>query len=553
MRWQIGMAVAVLAAMAAAPAQAQQRGGIATMLGTSDVDYLDPGHTYYTTGYMVALAQVRPLYGEFPGTEGVQPDLASGPPQISDHGKTVTVPLRAGVRFAPPVSREVEAKDVKYAMERAFSESVGGQYTFFFSDLVGAPKRLPRTPKPISGIEVVDSHTVRFQLSKRTGATFAAALQLPMTAPVPEEVAGPDDRKRVSTYEEHVVASGPYSVARRTKSIIKLRRNPNWDPATDPRPAYLDGVDFEFQQASATASAARVLKGSHLLFEANVAPATYRRYHGSHRAQFQTVASGGVRYMSLNTTVKAFRNINVRKAVIAGFDKSRLRNARGGALVGPVATHFLPPGVPGYAEAGGAKGPQPAIYAPKGNKKLMRKYFRKAGYRNGRYTGRETLLVVTAATDPGKAQAEEAVRQLKTMGFRVKLRRAPQDAVYTDFCQRPSKNVAMCGSAGWFKDFSDGASMLPPLFDSRMIFRAGNNNLAELRDGKVDRLIDAANVLPIGAARAKAWAAVDRQVTADAPAIPFVWDVVTLVRSADMVGALNPYSTDWDLSFSAFR
>jgi len=552
MQWRFGLAVAGLTAMAATPVHAQQRGGIATMLGTSDVDYLDPGHTYYTTGFMIALAQMRPLYGEFPGTAGVQPDLASGPPQISDDGRTVTVPLRAGVRFAPPMSREIEAKDVKYALERVFSRSVGGQYPAYFSDLVGAPKQLPPTPKPISGIEIVDPHTVRFQLSRPTGATFAAALQLPATAPVPEEVAGPDDGKRVSTYEKHVVASGPYYVARRTRSIIKLRRNPNWDPTTDPRPAFLDGVDFKFGYASATASAARVLKGSHQLFEGTVPPATYRRYRGSRKEQFQAVASGGVRYLSLNTTVKAFRNISIRKAVIAGFDKTRLRAVRGGAFAGPVATHFLPPGTPGYAEAGGAKGPQPAIYAPRADKRLMRKYFRKAGYRNGRYTGRETLLVVAANADPAKAQAEEAVRQLRTMGFRVKLRRVPLDVAIVDYCQRPSKNVAMC-SATWAKDFNDGASMLPPLFDSRFIFRTGNTNFAELRDGEVDRLIDAASILPAGAARAEAWAAVDRQVTAAAPGIPFVWDVVTLVRSADMVGTVNPYYAGWDLSFSAVR
>ena len=49
----------------------------------------------------------------------------------------------------------------------------------------------------------------------------------------------------------------------------------------------------------------------------------------------------------MNTTIKPFDNINVRKAVIAGFDRNALRLTRGGALVGDIPTHFIPPGIAG--------------------------------------------------------------------------------------------------------------------------------------------------------------------------------------------------------------
>ena len=43
--------------------------------------------------------------------------------------------------FTPPVSREVEAKDVKYAIERAFSANVPNGYAgVYFGDLKGAPE-----------------------------------------------------------------------------------------------------------------------------------------------------------------------------------------------------------------------------------------------------------------------------------------------------------------------------------------------------------------------------------------------------------------------------
>ena len=59
----------------------------------------------------------------------------------------------------------------------------------------------------------------------------------------------------------------------------------------------------------------------------------------------------------------------------------------------------------------------------------------------------------------------------------------PQDAVYTEWCQQPAKKVAVCGSAGWFKDFNDPQSMLEPTFKgSKISLEGGNNNLAQLDD-----------------------------------------------------------------------
>src|SRR5215207_548747 len=102
-------------------------GGVLRQLGASDVDYLDPGHTYYTGGYQVAYATHRALYAFKPdnATEPV-PDLAADKPQISEDLKKVTVKIKPGVKFSPPVNREVTSKDVKYAFERFFSVNVGG-------------------------------------------------------------------------------------------------------------------------------------------------------------------------------------------------------------------------------------------------------------------------------------------------------------------------------------------------------------------------------------------------------------------------------------------
>ena len=101
----------------AAPSDAKS-GGHLTVLSEGDIDYMDPGAAYYQFTYMMDEATQRGLMGWQPQDTQPSPDLADGPPTSSDN-KTVTFHLRSGVKFSPPVNREVTSKDVKYAIERS--------------------------------------------------------------------------------------------------------------------------------------------------------------------------------------------------------------------------------------------------------------------------------------------------------------------------------------------------------------------------------------------------------------------------------------------------
>ena len=93
-------------------------GGDLKVAFAGDVDWLDPRMTYYQYGFFVTYAIQRPLYSFKPDDAKTPvPDLASGPPEISSDGKTVTVKIRPGIKYSPPVNRVVTTKDVAYAME----------------------------------------------------------------------------------------------------------------------------------------------------------------------------------------------------------------------------------------------------------------------------------------------------------------------------------------------------------------------------------------------------------------------------------------------------
>jgi peptide/nickel transport system substrate-binding protein len=541
-----------------------KQGGVLKQLGSTDVDYLDPGHTYYTAGYQVLYPTQRTLYSFKPdnSTDPV-PDLAASKPEISSDLKTITVKIRPGVKFSPPVNRAVTSKDVKYAFERFFSVNVGGQYASYFSSLVGAPSAPTKGVKPISGITTPDDQTIVFKLKEPQAVGVASALVMPISAPVPEEYASKFDAKSPSTYNTHVVATGPYmvkndaqgnTVGYQAGKSIDLVRNPNWDKSTDYRPAYLDEIQLTTNESDASIAAQQVLTGSHLALDTNPPAAQLKDAVTTKKGQFVQLPGGGYRYFPLNTTIKPLDNINVRKAIIAAFDRDAALKARGGKFTGDIPTHFLPPGIPGFEEAGGMAGPgYDFLKNPRGDMTVAANYMKKAGYPSGKYTGNAKLLLIAANADPGKAQAQVAKAQLEKLGFKIQFRTVPQDAVYTEYCQVPKKQVAICGSAGWFKDFTDPQSMLEVTFKGKNIApNGGNNNLAQLNDPKVDAAMDKASALQ-GDARIKAWADIDKQITADAPAVPFDWDKTTIIWSKDVNGVGNPYYDALDYSFTSLK
>jgi peptide/nickel transport system substrate-binding protein len=536
-------------------------------LWTYDVDNLDCGISYYQMGYMVCYATQRPLYSWKPedGHTPV-PDLATADPQISSDGKTVTVKIRKGVKFSPPVNREVTSKDVKYAIERGFFNTVQNGYAgAYFGDVIGV-KIGAKPGTTISGIETPDAQTIVFHLKRGTGGVLAGALALPLSAPVPEEYAKKFDAKQPSLYGQNQVATGPYMIENNAsgKAVgyeagrsIKLVRNPNWDKSTDYKPAYLDEIDMPQGNDDTTVASRRVLEGSHMLTgDFSPPPAVLAQVvrNSSQKDRLLLFPGGSIRWVSMNSTIKPFDNINVRKAVIAGFDREAMRLARGGELVGDIPTHQIPPGIPGFDEAGGLKGPGLDFMShPSGDMALAAEYFKKAGYPSGKYTGGKELLMVGTAEGVAQKAAEVAKENFERMGFKVRMRLVTQDAMYTRFCNSPPADVAICPNVSWGKDFADAQTILDPTFNGKNIVQAGNSNWPELNDPKINAAMDKAEVLTDPKQRAEAWGKIDDMVTAAAPAVPWIWDKQALIRSGDVNGAVSEFNSMWDLSWTSLK
>jgi peptide/nickel transport system substrate-binding protein len=551
-----------------APSGAKQ-GGTLTMLSSGDVDNkLDPGYSYYQFDFILDNDLHRTLLRYKPNdTSKPSPDLAASEPQVSSDGKTVTVKIRTGVKFSPPVNREVTSADVKYAMERDFLPQVGNGYAgAYWGDIIGVDEYKAGKAKEITGITTPDKQTLVIKLKRPTASIVIGAMALPGTAPVPKEYAQKFDEGKQSQYGLHLVTTGPYMVQNDSSGKITgyqpgrritMVRNPNWDKSTDWRPAYLDKIVVQ-EGSDPNTGNRQILDGQSMVGNPTdlspTPPFIKQNISGAKKSQLiPSPYTGRTRWVSLNTQVKPFNDINVRKAVFAGLDRKAMNLAFGGESVGKVATHIIPPGVAGFEQAGGFNGPDlDYIKKPGGDPALAASYMKKAGFSNGKYSGPPVLMVADNSTNQ-KSAATVVLNSLKNLGFSVQFRPVTRDTMYSKYCGIPKSKTPICPSTGWLKDFADPQTMLDPTFNGKNIVPTNNSNWPQLNVPAINQAMDKAETVVGDDARAQAWADIDKQVMEQAAAITWQWDKPILVESSNVNGVLNKANAAWDLSSTSLK
>ena len=536
-----------------------ERGGTLTVVSVEGSPDLDPARINDVYGTMIARAVHRPPYGFRPDRAGLQPDLAEGTPEISDDSRQLTIAIRSGVRFSPPVNREVTSGDVAYGIARGFLPGVDSPAAkLYFADVEGVDDVAAGRSTLPSGLVTPDDRTLEIHLSAPTGRLVAEALALPLAAPVPPEYAARFDRLPRSTYGRHQVFTGPYRIAPGQAGLlpaaeaprITLERNPNWDSEDDFRPAFVDRIVLEQRSPDAAALARSVLTGRGMVSGDEPAEPDLARALRVRRAQVALPPAGEITFIALNTRLAPFDDPDVRRAVSAAIDRDALRQALGGAAVGDLATHWIPPGVPGFEEAGGRAGPGVDFLSfPRGSVALARLYLRRAGYAGGRISGFPVLKLVARRQASGPAFAAETREALAALGLRSRVRLL----AFRQFIQACSRGrrVAACLGFRWQRDVDDAASVLPPLFGERGL-RAGTN-VSRLADPSLEGLMDEAATTTGEADRAERWADADRLATELAPGVPVVWNREPNLRSEDVKGVLDRDLATWDLSFTSLR
>ena len=517
----VGLAAMTLGAAAApAPAAAPRQGestsgGTLVVTSEGNPDFLDSGYAYAPESWQILANTGDGLmaFRRAAGQAGAQvvPDLAVAPPAISDGGRVYTFTMRRGIRFGPPVNREVLPSDMKATLERLFliDQPKGAA---LYTNIVGAD-RLMRTGRGgLSGVVADDeAGTLLIRLS-RPDPSFVHTLALPFAFVVPRETPPVDQSAKPP------VATGPYYVKSYAPNReIVLERNPSFQQWSPEIPAGLvDRIQIKLGVSPSDALKDLADGGASYTQSriplSRAAPLAAKRQVVVHRN-----VEAATYYYFMNVMAPPFDDVRVRRAVNYAIDRERVVRLFGGEAV--PTEQMLPPSVPGYRKVD----PYPS---PDLNR--ARRLVSLAGA-----TGDE-VTVWGYNTEPSPAVTKYLAGVLRSLGFRVRERFLDKTVFLDTIDDRGTK--AQIGYARWQQDFPDGVDYFDLLLNGRNLGARGNLNYSYMNDPRLNRMIDDAREVQEPGARAAAWARVERAAMAQAPWAPFANSVRTDVTSPRVRG-----------------
>jgi peptide/nickel transport system substrate-binding protein len=534
------------------------RGGTLNMLGSGDIDYMDPNISYYSIGYLALRLWSRQLftYPAQPGsTTTAVPDLATEMPTVSNggiskDGKTYTIKIRQGAKWDTQPARQITAADLVRGVKRTcnpvqpfggipdFATLIQGyqQFCSGFAKAGTSPaaitKYVDNTDLP--GVVAKNERTVVFHLTQ-PATYFVDMPTLPAFSPAPEEV-----MKYVPASQQlgqHQVSDGPYQVdAWNPTKQSTSSRNPAWDAATDPvRKAYVDKVviDETVSQESTQQQLQTGTAGADMEFNNFPPPSQLPGLIAAKDPQLNLGdTSSSNPYIVFNTVSPnnggALGKVAVRQALEYALNRAHIIQVLGGPKVNPPLTHVLPSNVAGSQSID--------LYPHDAAK--AKQLLQQAGVSG------MTLKFLYRPDSEGSRKAFQAAQQdLSQVGINVKGVPAPSADFYTKYLQVPSaarSGVWDLALAGWGADWYGNAalSFFAPLFSGQPSFPPVGSNYGFYDSARTTSLIDQGKAAPTESQSSSLWQQADEQVMKDAAFFPITQPVQANYRAAQVHNAV---------------
>ena len=418
-------------------------------------------------------------------------DLAEGW-DVSPDGTTTTFRLRPEATFHN--GRPVTATDVKWSLERAadpITESFNA--AVFLSDIVGVDDKLTGLANNISGVEIINDHTITIT-TDAPKAYFLSKLTYPVSFVL--------DRENVAIGPSWILepnGTGPFKMTEyRPGEVLRLTRFDDYHL----EPAKLDEVEFllsggnsmlmyENDEIHVTGIGLSLLQGvqdpsNPLSSEVATAP-----------PQFD------VDYFGLNTTEPPFDDIKVRQAFNYAIDRQTLATTLLQDLVVPAAG-ILPPGFPGY---------NPDLVGYNYDPDKARQLIQESKYGD---TGELPRITLTVPGSFGAAISPSIEAMLamweENLGVEISILQTEWAIYLQDLHQN---RFQMFGGLGWIADYPDPENFLDVLFHSE-----STNNQSEYTNRQLDRLLELARVEQDEAVRFDLYHQSEEIIVDEAPWIP---------------------------------
>jgi peptide/nickel transport system substrate-binding protein len=463
-------------------------------------DYLDPQLSYTSEGWTAMYNTYIPLltfrHGNGRAGADIVPGLATGLPKITNGGRTYTLFLRHGLKYSDGTS--VRASDFEFAIKRLLELNSSGSP---FYTLIAGGQRFQRAGRGgISGI-TSDNRTGKIvvHLIWPYGA-FADLLALPFAAPVPASTP-----MRSQTFSPPP-ATGPFAITEVSYRGWSYARNPAWE-STNGRllpglpGGYVDGIEVRVESPERQLD--QVMAGSLDWMQGPVPPARYvelrRKYGGS---QFRAEPTLTTFYFWMNTTKAPFDDLRVRRAANYAIDPAVMRRIYGGQLA--PSQQILPPGMPGY-------------------RKFVLYPHSLARARRLVAAADPSDRDVTVWTDTESVNREAAAyyrSRLERIGLHAHLKAVAGLDYFTAIGSSSTPDLDT-GWANWYADYSHPDDFFRPTMLGSGVARTNNTNLARIDVPALNSKIEALGQGgPLGPARERRYAALDRAYMKRAPWVP---------------------------------
>lgn len=489
-----------------------QYGGIFRWPSASDPPTLDPAHVVDTTSDRVARFMFNGLVDMDLKTFKPIPSLAEKW-AISRDGKVYTFYLRKGVKFHPPVNREVTAEDFKYTFERFLNPKTRSENTWILEDIKGAPALIEGKTETLEGVKVIDRYTLQITL-ERPFAPFLSKIVLSNTFVVPWEEA----EKWGDAFTEHPCGTGPFKFVEWIHDVhVKLIR---FDDYFKGKP-YLEGIEFRIIPEEAT-RLAEFQAGNLEVVDIPFGMIKFLQADPKWKDMVVIYPMLGIYYVGFNMEKEPFKNNKkLRQAFNYAVDRKGICEViREGAAI--PAKGFSPPSLPGF---------DPTIEGYTYNPEKARQLLAEAGYPGGKGLPSITYWH-NAPSKTHSAIAQYIQANLRDIGVNVDINTMDW-AAYLQFCQEGKPQMFRMG---WVADYADPDDFLWVNFHSANIGPRGN--YSRYSNPRVDALLSLAQEITDWDQRVKLYSEAERILIEDAPVIFVYWYVAT--------GMLQPYVKNFE-------
>ena len=443
----------------------------------------------------------------------VVPDLAETIDTSAD-GRVYTFNLRKNAKFQD--GSPVTAQDVKWSLERVTNpETQAPVAEQYLVDIVGVREKLDGTASEISGVRVIDDHTVEITIDAPK-AYFLAKLTYPTAFVVDKDNVGEGGHE----WLRNPNGTGPFRLAQyEVGELIRLVRNDNYHR----EPAHLDEIEFILSGGSAM-----LMYENDEIHLTGVGLADLDRVLDPAdplNTELHHIPAGfSVSYIGMNVLEPPFDDPKVRLALNLAIDRDSiatniLENA------GTPANGIIPPGFPSH---------NPDLRGYDFDPDRARQLLAESKYGDNLDDLPRITLNLTGSFGADVPPTLEVITKgwEEELGVRVDILQTE----WATFLQDLHDKRYQMFQIAWAADYPDPENFLDILFHSE-----SDNNQTNYKNLEVDALLEKARVEPDRGERYRLYNQLEQMILDDAP-----W--ILLWNSGENYALIKPNVKDYHLT-----